>query len=63
MDRSPAAAGQMLIALDMWLGPMRELVLIGGSDNQANTDAIAYMRRYAFLPNAVRAIAQPVRHL
>ena len=32
MERTPTGAGQMLIALDMWLGPMQELVLLGGKD-------------------------------
>jgi uncharacterized protein YyaL (SSP411 family) len=61
MQRMPTAVGQMLIALDMWRGPMQELVIIGGSDNEANQTAVAAMQR-AFLPNAVlayRPVAAP----
>jgi uncharacterized protein YyaL (SSP411 family) len=54
MEQSPAAAGQMLIALDMWIGPMQELVLVGGADEETNRAAIAAIDG-AYLPNALRA--------
>jgi hypothetical protein len=54
MERSPAGAGQMLIALDMWLGPMQELVLIGGADDTANQSLIESLMQ-SYLPNSVRA--------
>jgi len=54
MEQSPAAAGQMLIALDMWSGPMQELVLAGGGDEEANRAAIEAIGG-AYLPSAVRA--------
>jgi uncharacterized protein YyaL (SSP411 family) len=54
IERSAMAAGQLLIALDMWLGPMQELVLIGGSDEPANQKAIATLQQ-SYLPNAVIA--------
>jgi uncharacterized protein YyaL (SSP411 family) len=54
MERSAMAAGQLLIALDMWLGPMQELVLIGGSDQSATDAALAVLHQ-AYLPSAVIA--------
>lgn len=54
MQRMPTAVGQMLIALDMWRGPMQELVIVGGNNNEANQKAVAAMQR-AFVPNAVCA--------
>jgi uncharacterized protein YyaL (SSP411 family) len=62
LERSPLAAGQMLIALDLWLGPMKELVIIGGEDNAANKEAVAVMRRWTYLPNAVRAYRPDERY-
>ncbi|MBW8883199.1 MAG: thioredoxin domain-containing protein, partial [Planctomycetia bacterium] len=41
MERMPTAVGQMLIALDLYLGPSTELVLISGKDETANQSAIA----------------------
>jgi len=54
MVRMPTAAGQMLIALDMWQGPFSELVLVGGSDDRQNLDAIIALRG-GYLPNCVLA--------
>ncbi|HEX5103074.1 MAG TPA: thioredoxin domain-containing protein, partial [Pirellulaceae bacterium] len=54
IERSAMAAGQLLIALDMWLGPMHELVLIGGA-NEAENQAVLNNLRRAFLPNSVIA--------
>jgi len=54
MERAPTGAGQMLVALDMWLRPASELVLIGGSDESANQRAIAALQQ-SYLPNCVTA--------
>jgi uncharacterized protein YyaL (SSP411 family) len=54
MERAPTAAGQLLIALDMWLGPTRELVLVGGSDDAENQAALSELQR-AYSPNGVLA--------
>ena len=54
IERSPTAAGQLLIALDMWLGPMLELVLIGGNDAAENAALLEEIQR-AYLPNRVLA--------
>src|SRR6185295_7735045 len=49
MERAPTGAGQMLVALDMWLGPASELVLVGGKDDTANQSVIEALQK-AFLP-------------
>jgi uncharacterized protein YyaL (SSP411 family) len=54
MERAPAAAGQLLIALDLWLGPVQELVLLGGADDEANREVLLAIQR-AYLPNRVLA--------
>jgi uncharacterized protein YyaL (SSP411 family) len=54
MQRQPTAAGQLLIALDMWLGPMRELALTGGTNESENNAALAEIRT-RYLPNSVFA--------
>jgi uncharacterized protein YyaL (SSP411 family) len=54
MERAPTASAQLLIALDMWLGPMQEWVLIGGNDNETNRELVAELRR-SYLPHAMVA--------
>ncbi len=54
MERAPTAAGQLLIALDMWLGPMEEWVLIGGESDKENGELLGAMRRQ-YAPNRVLA--------
>ncbi len=54
LARMPAAAGQLLIALDLWRGPASELVLVGGADETANQQTIAAIQQ-AFLPHSVVA--------
>jgi uncharacterized protein YyaL (SSP411 family) len=54
MERMPTAVGQMLIALDMWLGPGKELVLVGGSDEIVNQQLLSDIQQ-AYLPNCVIA--------
>jgi uncharacterized protein YyaL (SSP411 family) len=59
MERMPTAVGQMLIALDMWLGSGKELVLVGGADETTNQRLLAAMQR-AYLPNCVVAFRPAV---
>jgi uncharacterized protein YyaL (SSP411 family) len=54
MERTPTGAGQMLIALDLWLGPVNELVLLGGKNESDNESIVAALHR-SLLPNAVYA--------
>jgi len=54
MQRSPLAAGQMLLALDRYLGPANELVLVGDMGRSETKDAIAAIHR-RYLPRSVIA--------
>ena len=54
IERSPTAAGQLLIALDMWRGPVLELALIGGNDAAENASVLEELQR-AYVPNRVLA--------
>ncbi len=61
MERAPAAAGQMLLALDLWVGPTYELVLVSpNDDSEAATLAHAIAKR--FWPEKVLA-RRPTSHL
>jgi len=50
MQRWPAAAGQMLIALDMYLGPFPEVVLLGDQTRPPTQPLIADLRQ-RYIPN------------
>jgi hypothetical protein len=58
LEKMPAASGQMLIALDLWRGPIQELVLIGGKSYEENTE-LQQLIHHTFLPNAVVALRPP----
>lgn len=60
MQRAPMAAGQSLLALDRFLGPANELVLIGDMGREDTRRAIdAIHRRY--LPRSVLAVRDSTR--
>jgi len=59
IERLPTASGQMLIALDMWLGPMKELVLIGGN-NEAENQTLRGLLQNGFRPYCSHA-SRPAR--
>lgn len=54
MQRSPTAAGQMLIALDLYLGPTQELVFLSDEANGA-TFGLLHEIQKKFLPGKVLA--------
>jgi uncharacterized protein YyaL (SSP411 family) len=54
MQRAPMAAAQMLIALDRYLGPANELVLVGDIARDDTKQALAAIHR-RYLPRSVRA--------
>lgn len=55
LQRAPTAAGQMLIALDRYLGPVHELVLMGHATRDEMQQALAAIRS-RFLPRSVLAV-------
>jgi uncharacterized protein YyaL (SSP411 family) len=54
MERAPMAAGQMLLALDRYLGPAHELVLVGDFSRDDTKAAIAAIHG-RYLPRSVLA--------
>ncbi len=50
MQQIPMATGQMLIALDLWIGPTKELVFVGGGAKQLARDV-----HQRFIPGRVLA--------
>jgi uncharacterized protein YyaL (SSP411 family) len=54
LERIPTACGQMLIALDRYLGPAHELVLVGERTRDDTRDAISAVQ-HCFLPRVVMA--------
>ncbi len=57
MERSPTAAGQLLIALDMYIGPMPEIVIVG-PDNDQTLAALADLQK-RFVPRRVLGRGSP----
>jgi uncharacterized protein YyaL (SSP411 family) len=55
LDRAPTAAGQSLIALDFLLSPVRQLVLVAGTEAQ-EFEVVKEMIAARFLPDAVLAL-------
>jgi uncharacterized protein YyaL (SSP411 family) len=55
MERAPTAAGQMLLALDRFVGPSHELVLMGDLSGEEMKQAIKAIQQ-RFLPRTVLAV-------
>jgi uncharacterized protein YyaL (SSP411 family) len=54
MQRAPMAAGQLLLALDIHLGPAHEVLLVGDMARDDSKSAVAAIHRH-YLPRSVRA--------
>ncbi len=54
IERAPQAAGQMLLAVDMFFGPTPEIVLIGDPKNSDTAAALTALR-HQYIPNKVVA--------
>ena len=55
MAQLPMAAGQMLIGLDFWLGPVDEIAVVGDRDNAEVREAIQLLRT-GFRPQQIVAL-------
>jgi uncharacterized protein YyaL (SSP411 family) len=55
MASSPLAAGQMLVALDFYLGPVQEFAIVGDA-GAADTQKVLHLIRGGFRPNKVVAV-------
>ncbi len=58
MADTPMGAGQMLVALDFWLGPVDEIAVIGATDSPAVQQVLRILRSQ-FRPNRVIAFHDP----
>ncbi|HZZ27256.1 MAG TPA: thioredoxin domain-containing protein [Pirellulales bacterium] len=58
LERAPTVAGQMLLAIDMLLGPTPEIVLVGNKAN-SDTSAILLELHRRFIPNKIVALRSP----
>ncbi len=58
IERAPTATGQMLLALDMYLGPTPEIVVLGNLKNSDTQTALRELRQ-KFIPNKVVALRPP----
>jgi uncharacterized protein YyaL (SSP411 family) len=55
MADSPAGAGQMLVALDFYLGPVEEFAVVGPRSSPAMTDVLRLVQ-HPFRPRKVVAV-------
>jgi uncharacterized protein YyaL (SSP411 family) len=58
MEQHPLAAGQLFVALDYWLGPGEEVVIVGKFSDDDVRRAIRAARR-PFAPLRVVAVGEP----
>jgi uncharacterized protein YyaL (SSP411 family) len=58
MSRSPTAAGQMLCALDFYLGPVQEIAVVGEASNPEVVEVLRLLRQ-PFRPHQVLAWKPP----
>lgn len=58
LDQTPAATAQMLLAATLFLGPLREIVVLG-DPHAPDTDAVLSDLRQRFIPDCVIACRPP----
>ncbi len=61
MERAPSATGQLLVALDMHIGPTSQIVLVGSRDNADTAEVLRELWR-RFIPNRVLAGRDTTEH-
>jgi uncharacterized protein YyaL (SSP411 family) len=59
LGRAPTAFGHALCALDLYLGPSREVAIVGDLGDERTRSLMNEVHRTRFLPNAVVAVAAP----
>jgi uncharacterized protein len=59
LEQSPMAAGQLLVALDMLIGPLTEIAILGKRDDPNSTLVVEELRN-GFIPNKVLAFRDRV---
>jgi uncharacterized protein len=59
LGRVPTAFGHALCALDLYIGPSREVAIVGDLEDERTRSLLNEVHRARFLPNAVVALAAP----
>jgi hypothetical protein len=59
MTRAPTGFGHALSALDLYLGPVREVAILGAPDDKATRALVDEVLVKRYLPNHVLAVASP----
>jgi uncharacterized protein len=59
LGRAPTGFGHALCALDLWLGPSREIAIVGDPEAPATKALLDEVVAARFLPNVVVALAPP----
>ena len=59
MGRAPTAFGHALCALDLYLGPSREVAIIGDPEEERTRSLVAEVVRARLLPNVIVAVGDP----
>jgi hypothetical protein len=59
MGGAPSGFGHALCALDLYLGPVREVAVVGDPDGEDTRALVAEVTTERFLPNHVLAVADP----
>jgi uncharacterized protein YyaL (SSP411 family) len=59
LGEAPTAFGHALCALDLYLGPSREVAIIGDPEDERTRSLVNEVHRARFLPNVVLAVAHP----
>jgi uncharacterized protein len=60
LAESPGGSSQMLAALDFYLGPVKEIVVVGGGES-ADVQRVLRTVQRAYLPNALLVFHDPAR--
>jgi uncharacterized protein len=59
LGKAPMAFGNALCALDLYVGPSREVAIIGDPNDERTRSLVNEVVRTRFLPNAVLAVGDP----